>query len=221
MIATVNPKDEIREKILQYFYDRNENATSRFGKKGSAVKISDVKKELKALHSLSQQEVQANLTYLIDRGWINVVEQEKTVTTQRGTTMPSVVSYYEIAAQGIDKIEGGSQFEPPERYPGIKIEATGHNVVTLGDGNVVNVEFRELFDELTKLKDQISESSALSDQEKFDVAVDIETLKDQLAKEEPDAEITKRLWPGIEKAATVAGLTQTALSIGTAIGQLL
>lgn len=221
MIATVNPKDEIREKILQYFYDRNENATSRFGKKGSAVKISDVKKELKALHSLSQQEVQANLTYLIDRGWINVVEQEKTVTTKRGTTMPSVVPYYEIAAQGIDKIEGGSEFEPPERYPGIKIEATGHNVVTLGDGNVVNVEFRQLFDELTELKERISESSALSEQEKFAVAVDIETLKDQLAKEQPDAEITKRLWPGIEKAANVAGLAQAAISMGSAIGQLL
>ena len=41
-----NPNDAIRQHILRYFYDRNAQATSRFGKKGSAVKISDVKREL-------------------------------------------------------------------------------------------------------------------------------------------------------------------------------
>lgn len=219
--AKANPKDEIRDRILQYFYDRNERATSRFGKKGSAVKISDVKKELKALHSLSQQEVQANLTYLIDRGWINVVEQEKTVTTSRGTTMPSVVAFYEVSAEGIDKIEGGSEFERPERYAGININATGQNVITLGDGNVVNANFQQLFKDLTTLKEGIAASDQLPEEEKFDVSVDIETLKDQLAKNHPDPEITKRLWPSIDKAAKLAGLTETAISIGTAIGQLL
>jgi hypothetical protein len=54
--------NEIRRLMLQYFYDRNKNATSARGKKGSAVKISDVKKELKAAHGLVQQEVQSNLT---------------------------------------------------------------------------------------------------------------------------------------------------------------
>jgi hypothetical protein len=49
--------NEIRRIMLQYFYDRNKNATSARGKKGSAVKISDVKKELKVAHSLTQQEV--------------------------------------------------------------------------------------------------------------------------------------------------------------------
>jgi hypothetical protein len=55
--------------ILQYFYDRNVNAIRRFGKKGSAVKISDVKRELKSLHGLAQQKVMSNLTHLIDHGW--------------------------------------------------------------------------------------------------------------------------------------------------------
>jgi hypothetical protein len=31
-----NPNDETRRQILQYFYDRNSMATSKFGKKGSA-----------------------------------------------------------------------------------------------------------------------------------------------------------------------------------------
>jgi len=54
--------NDIRTVMLRYFYDRNRNATSSRGKKGSSVKISDVKRELKASHSLSQQQVQSNLT---------------------------------------------------------------------------------------------------------------------------------------------------------------
>ncbi len=64
------PNNEIRRIMLQYFYDRNKNATSARGKKGSAVKISDVKKELKTANGLTQQEVQSNLTYLISQGWV-------------------------------------------------------------------------------------------------------------------------------------------------------
>ena len=60
--------NEIRTVMLRYFYDRNKNATSTRGKKGSSVKISDVKRELKASHELTQQEVQSNLTYLISQG---------------------------------------------------------------------------------------------------------------------------------------------------------
>jgi hypothetical protein len=72
--------NEIRRIMLQYFYDRNKNATSARGKRGSAVKISDVKKELKATHGLTQQEVQSNLTYLISQGWVEEDAVEKTFT---------------------------------------------------------------------------------------------------------------------------------------------
>jgi len=40
--------NEIRRLMLQYFYDRNKVATSARGKKGYAIKISDIRKELKA-----------------------------------------------------------------------------------------------------------------------------------------------------------------------------
>jgi len=52
----MSPNDEIRRMILRYLYDRNASATSRVGKKGSAVKISDVKRELKELHGLTQPQ---------------------------------------------------------------------------------------------------------------------------------------------------------------------
>lgn len=217
--VVVNPNDEIRSRILRYFYDRNANATSRFGKKGSAVKISDVKRELKAAHGMSQQEVMSNLTYLIDRKWVKTVDQAKTVNT-RGGTVPSVVTFYEITAQGIERIEGHSQFEAPDRYPGINIHATGANVITLGDGNYVNVQHQRLFERLSELKAAVSSSEKLSDTEKLEISVDIETVKDQLVKESPDPSVVGRLWPRIERAANVAGLTSLALEIGALVQQI-
>jgi hypothetical protein len=36
---------------------------------------------------------------------------------------------YEITARGIDRIEGGSEFETRERYGDLKVNATGANVI--------------------------------------------------------------------------------------------
>ena len=153
----MKPNDAIRSQILHYFYERNASATSRYGKKGSAVKISDAKRELKAQHGLTQQQVMSNLTYLIDRGWVKTVEQEKTVQV-RGGTVPSVVTWYEIAALGIEKIEGESEFKPQDPFAGINIHASGSNVITLGDGNVVNVKYEQLQRALDELKTAITAS---------------------------------------------------------------
>jgi hypothetical protein len=217
---SANPHDAVRTAILQYFYDRNARATSRFGKKGSAVKVSDVKRELKALHGLSQQQVMSNLTYLVDRRWVKTVLQEKTVTTASGTAIPSGVTFYEIGAPGIERIEGESDFQPKERYAGINIQATGSNVITLGDGNLVHVEFRQLFQQLTELKERIADSPALNDADKLEVSIDIETLKDQLAKPSPDQGIVARLWPRIAKAADLAGLVSLVAAMAPAVEAL-
>jgi hypothetical protein len=183
---TGNPNDEIRRQMLGYFYDRNANATSRTGKTGSAITISDVKRDLKAPHNLSQPQVVSNLNYLIGRKWVETVDESKSFTARGGTTRPSVTTYFQISALGIEKIEGDSEFQPRDRYAGINIQATGENVITLGDGTVVNVRNEGLFQQLNQLKEQITDSDAVSEDMKMDVAVDIETLKTQLAKHDPD-----------------------------------
>ena len=166
----MNPNDKIRKQILQWFYDRNANG--QYGKKGAAAKISDVKKGLKHEYGLTQQQVISNLTYLIDKGWINKTDVEKTVQV-KGGTVPSTITWYEISSSGIDKIEGESEFQEGGRYAGININATGTNVITLGDGNVVNAEFADLHTELSNLKQAVAGSS-LDDSQKLDVSVDIE-----------------------------------------------
>lgn len=216
----VNPNDAIRHQILQYFYERNANATSRFGKKGSAVRISDVKKELKSLHGLTQQQVMSNLTYLIDRSWVKTVEVEKTVTV-KGGTIPSTVVWYEIAAQGIERIEGESEFAPKERYAGINITATGSNVITLGDGNVVNAKFESLHRSLGDLKQAVTVSRTLTETAKLETAVDIESLKDQLAKQSPNRSVVQSLWSGIQNVVTGAEFVDLVARISPAIAGLL
>jgi hypothetical protein len=219
-MVRVNPNDAFRNQILRYFYDRNAAATSRFGKKGSAVKISDAKRELKAKHGLTQQQVMSNLTYLIDRGWVKTVEQEKTVQV-RGGTIPSVVTWYEIAAPGIEKIEGESEFKPEDRFAGININASGANVITLGDGNVVNVRYEQLHKELNALKAAVAATDRLSEAEKLDVTVDIESVKDQLVKAEPNRGVVKGLWTGIEGVVTAAGLVDYAVKVAGLIARLI
>lgn len=216
----MNPNDEKRNNILQYFYDRNANATSQFGKKGSAVKISDAKRELKSEYGLAQKEVVSNLTYLIDKGWINKIDIEKTVKT-KGGSIPSVVTWYEISADGIDKLEEESEFKQAPKYAGININANGQNVITLGDGNVVNANFADLHTALDELKAEVTSSDQIDDAQKLDVVVDIESIKDQLAKSEPNKTIVGHLWSGIEKVVTSAGLVDVVTKVTPLVAGLL
>lgn len=83
LIRPASSNNDMRRLMLQYFYDRNRNASSTLGKRGSAVKISDIKKELKERHGLTQQEVQSNLTYLISQGRVEEKNCRKANPRQR------------------------------------------------------------------------------------------------------------------------------------------
>jgi hypothetical protein len=195
--------EEIKKLLLQYFYDRNNNATSARGKKGSAVKISDVKKETKVAHDLTPQEVQRNLTYLLSEKWVEEVTVEKSFKTQSGTLHPSVTSYYQITSAGIDKIEGAGEFTM-DKFHGIKIEATGQNIITLGDGNKIDANFSDLGNALAELRNAITSSSA-TEQDKLNYVADIETIQSQLAKPTPNKSIIKAAWLAIQNVAVLNG----------------
>jgi hypothetical protein len=81
-------------------------------------------------------------------------------------------------------------------------------VITLGDGNVVNAQFTDLHSALEELKAVISSCDKLDDGEKLNLAVDIESIKDQLAKPEPNKAIIGQLWEGLEKIAVVSGVAE-------------
>ena len=217
--ARVAPTNtEIRRLMLQYFYDRNSNATSSRGKKGSAVKISDIKKELKAMHGLTSQEVQANLTYLISERWVQEETIEKTFTARGGTMIPSATSFYQITAAGIDRIEGPGEFTM-SKFHGIKIEATGQNIITLGDGNQVNAKFSDVGQSLAELRDAITKSD-VPEVAKMGFVADIDTIQSQLAKPEPNRGIIRAAWDTVKAAAAINGCTALVAKVAGLIGPL-
>jgi hypothetical protein len=195
--------DQIRRLLLLYFYDRNKTATSNMGKRGSAVKIRNIKADLKAVHGLTQPEVQSHLTYLLSQGWVIEKSVEKRIMAKGGTVIPSITKYYQVTAAGIDKIEGPGEFTMP-RFHGIKIEATGQNIITLGDGNQINAQFEELGEALANLREAITGSDA-PEGDKMSLVADIDTIQSQLAKPAPNRNIIGPAWEAVKVAATIGG----------------
>jgi hypothetical protein len=193
---------EIRQILLRYFYDRNNNATSSRGKKGSAVKISDVKRELKDQAGLTQPQIQSNLTYLLSQTWVEELRVEKEFQAPGGTVIPSVTSFYQITAAGIDKIEGPGEFTM-DKFHGVKIEATGQNIITVGDGNQINAKFGELGAALADLRDAVTKSE-VAEIDKLSLVADIDTIQSQLAKPVPNPNIISAAWTAIKGAAVIA-----------------
>lgn len=197
--------NEIRTIMLQYFYDRNKTATSARGKKGYAIKIGDIRKELKASHGLSQQEVMSNLNYLLSQGWVEEDKVEKSVPLPTGTIIPQSTSFYKITAAGIDKIEGPGEFTM-DKFKGIKIEATGQNIITVGDGNQVNAKYQDAAGALVDLKQALLQSTAITETQKLDVVADIDSIQSQLAKATPNRTVLQGAWEAVKKLDTVLGL---------------
>lgn len=198
--------------MLRYFYDRNANATSCRGKKGSAAKISTIKAELKAQDQLTRQHVQSNLTYLLSQGWVAEQEVQKQFRSKSGSLIPSSTKFYEITAAGIDKIEGEGEFTMP-KFNGIKIEATGQNIITLGDGNKINAQFGDLGKSLVELREAIAESDT-SEAEKLNLVADIDTIQSQLAKPQPNKGIIAAAWQVVKSAATIDGCATIVGKVG-------
>jgi len=211
---------DIRTIMLQYFYDRNRTATSARGKKGYAIKISDVRKELKAQHGLSQQEVMSNLNYLLSQGWIEEDTVEKSVPLPTGTVIPQSTSFYKITAPGIDKIEGPGEFTM-EKFRGIKIEATGQNIITVGDGNQVNVKYQDGAGALVELKKAFLQSASITEEQKLDIVADIDSIQSQLAKANPSRSVIKGAWEAVKGFDTVVGIAEKVGKVAALLAPLL
>lgn len=211
---------EIRSIVLQYFYDRNAAATSARGKKGYAVKITDVRRELKASHSLSQQEVMSNLNYLLSQGWVEEDKVEKSVPLPSGTVIPNTTSYYKITAAGIDKIEGPGEFTM-DKFKGIKIEATGQNIITVGDGNQVNARYQDVARALVDLKQALLQSSSVTEVQKLDAVADIDSIQSQLAKPSPNRGVIQSSWEAVKKLDTVLGLADKIAKVAALLAPFL
>jgi hypothetical protein len=213
--------NEIRKTLLNYFYTRNRTSRSaRSDKTGVAAKISVVYRNLKDSHDLSQQQIRSNLTYLISQGWVEEEQVTKNVPLRTGTIIPQATSYYKITAAGIDKIEGPGEFTMP-KFQGIKIEATGQNIITVGDGNRVDARYSAVAGALADLKEAMINSDRMTESDKLAAVADIDTIQAQLAKPEPNKSVVRTIWSAVDKVATLAGLAANAAQVAGLISPLI
>lgn len=167
------------------------------------IGIRKIQQYAKEHFEMKQPEVASALDYLIQHGWVEEIREERTFT-RGGTTIPTAQSKYRLSAAGISLYDSDSRFNTLNRYSGIKIENIG-GVVVVGNNNVVNNKYRDLYTQLDVLEKKIKLAEKLSDKEKLDAAADIQTVKDQLSKEEPNKSIVSTAMSTVRTAATTAG----------------
>lgn len=197
------PIDEIREVILRFFYDRHKKASSP---KKLKLKISEAKTGLKEL-GISSAEAISNIEYLIDGGWLKKEVEEKKFTTRSGVSMPSETSYYKASIKTIDHFDNGESIFKKKESGGINItNIQGVTNVINGEGNTVTVnsKFENLYGHLDKLSQEIKESN-IGDESKLNYVSEVETIKSQLQKPQPDKTIVHKAWGNLKGLASVAG----------------
>lgn len=210
--STPPAADEVRRQILGWFYALNKRG-------GAARPISDVCKGIKNDCDYKAPLVKEHLTYLVDLGYIH--KDVVMTTVQTGMTKREQPrTTFRISAKGIEFMEGKSEFSEKERYPGINITATGGSIVVLGDGNVVNSNYRTLYEELDRLRHAVADSSELNDTSKLEASVSIETIKDQLALPKPDRTIVERAWDTANKLCITATLMEYVARLSPMIAGL-
>ena len=211
-----NPNDQVRDGILRHLYEVHGKAR---GPQAVAIGIRDLQAAMRA-EGHTQGAVNSNLDYLIQKGWVVLQEDRKTFTTKAGTTQESVSRKYKISDVGIDSLEGASAFQKSDSFSAVNITNI-KGVTVVGSGNVVNTQFADLSGVLTAIEEAVGESESLSEEDKLNTLSDIETIKAQITKPQPNTGIIKQAWQAVETAVTAAGATDLLKQAAELIGPLL
>jgi len=206
--------DEIRKALLAFLYDRHKNARSDAG---AHATMGDVKKGMKGLGVLERRIV-SNLMYLVQTRWVEEKREQFNVY-QKGRPVSVPKIRYRISAAGIDRLEGPSAFQQVDRTAGINITNV-QGVTVVGQGNIVNARFEALFRDLDALGIAIR-AADIPDADKVAYQAEIDTIKSQLAKGNPDKGILQRAWDAVKGAATVQGALALFDRVRSAIEPLL
>lgn len=211
-----NPNDVIRDTILRHLYKLHTGAR---GPKGVGTKIRDLHRAMRA-KGILQREVNSNLDYLVQKGWVREIVTPRSYRTSQGTTQQSEIRTYKISDIGIDKLEAASVYRREERLSGINVTNI-QGVTVIGSNNIVNTQFSDLSRALAELEKVVSESDTLTDEDKLNVIADIGSLQSQLSKPKPIKELVRTLWLGIEKVVTAAGFAEVVTKVASLMSPFL
>jgi hypothetical protein len=107
-----------------------------------------------------------------------------------------------------------------DKFHGVKIEATGQNIITVGDGNQVDAKFSDIGEALAELRSAITGAN-VKEVDKLTYVADIETIQSQLAKPTPNRTIIGAAWETVKGAAAINGCSTLVMKVATLIGQFI
>ncbi|NWF86227.1 hypothetical protein HXY32_00185 [Candidatus Bathyarchaeota archaeon] len=210
--------DEIREMILKLFYDVHKKA---YSPKRMRLKISDFKRKFKN-SGIKSSDLLNNLDYLVQTGFIVKEEDTRQITTSKGT-FPSKTVYYKASHTTMDYFDGISKFQKVDKSIS-RVDVTNIQGVTniiSGDSNVIiNSQYVDLYKNLDLLSDVVLKSGSLGNEEKLNYIGEINTIKAQLGKTNPDRSIIKKAWEKLQPLAAVAGIGSFFIKVAELIMRL-
>ncbi len=212
--------DEIREIIVRFFYDIYKKASSP---KKLKLKISEVKQKLKE-YGLESKEIIGNLEYLVQTGFI--VKEEETYQVTKGQNIfPSKKIYYKASDKAINYVEGTSKFQKLDKsISGINVNnVQGMTTIVMGNSNmvIINSQYIDLYKNLDLLSASIQKIDSLSDKDKLNYIGEIETIKSQITKPNPDKNIVQKAWEKLKPLATISGIASFFEKVSKLISALI
>jgi hypothetical protein len=198
-------EDLIREKILESLYKLHKNARSR---NSQMTGIRDLSRTVKTfLPKIKENEVASNVTFLVQNDLVEEVQVENFFAKKSfGGAKPTYK--YRLSRNGLGYFEHGSKFDNSSVFAGIGDVNGSGNFIIVGNSNSVtnisNVTYAEGHKIAEDLRRRVNALGELTDDEKISIQSDIETIKSQLSKTNPDKTILERAKDNLSVLANIA-----------------
>lgn len=214
-IKTYTP-DEVRQKILAYLGACRKKAR---GLDSLMASSSDIKKAM-AREGVSQNDAVQNLDYLVQHGWVDEKIIKRPYKTPKGFEVPNEKHLFGLSEIGLKYSEGESEFDRTSVFSGINITNIG-GVTVVGSNNVVRNEFVDVLRTFNRLEGVVKMSDKLSEEQKLDAQADIQTIKNQLSKSQPDKSIVQKAMDAISFVGSLPGVVEVFNAATQAVQRIL
>ena len=218
----MNDNDEKRFRALHFLYSTRNMPYVEHVERNNPYTI------VNQFVGMNPSQARNVLQYLENKGFIKIEETDVAMLSQPEKVLATQLQtkkFYRITALGEDFIENWKKEESifrakSEDNQSMNITNIG-GVTVVGNNNIVNAKFGEVYDKLEALKKEILSSSHLSHEEKIGCSSDIETIQSQLAKPSPSKEIIKVAWSAIEKGVVLANFGDKIHEIAKFISEII
>ena len=211
--------------VLKVLNDARRNARSENMMQLTSAEVYVKIRRIAGCEAITKNDVLVALDYMsgnqiqkiTSKHRIGYTPGAKAIAKRNGmSTNPSVtVVRFKITQKGIVMLEGKNDFTKVAEVRKITVNANNSQVV-IGSQNIIKGNII-VIDKLTELQQKISESNELDLEQKQDIVADIDSIKAQLSKPNPAIKVIKALWAPIAAAADIAGASQLAAAVATAL----